>query len=134
MPHKEHYRVNLPHYQQSGQAYFITWCLKDAVPAHALKRYTDELKNLKLQINGCGGFKSAAGKVVTLSDRQAGESSNFTADWNRQDPGSSDSGKADSLPEGQAGNPLLNTADQSRQHVGASDSDANMLRIGVRST
>lgn len=98
MPHNEHYRLNLPHYQQPGQAYFVTWCLKDAVPAHALKRYAEKLKILKTQINGCGGFQSAAGKVVTLSVRQASESSNFTADWNRQDPGSSDSGKADSNP------------------------------------
>lgn len=51
MPHKEHYRHTLPHYQQPGQAYFVTWCLKNAVPAHALKKYTQQLSILKSQLN-----------------------------------------------------------------------------------
>jgi hypothetical protein len=55
MPHKEEYRINLPHFQQPGQAYFITWCLNEAVPKHALKRYTDELKLLKLLIEDATG-------------------------------------------------------------------------------
>jgi len=40
---KESYKHTLPHFQQPGQAYFVTWCLKDSVPKKALKRYTDEL-------------------------------------------------------------------------------------------
>jgi putative transposase len=51
---KEFYRHALPHFQQSGQAYFITWSLKDAVPKKALKRYTDELEKLRLQIKSYG--------------------------------------------------------------------------------
>lgn len=43
---KESYKHTLPHFQQSGQAYFVTWCLKDSVPKKALKRYTDELELL----------------------------------------------------------------------------------------
>jgi REP element-mobilizing transposase RayT len=43
---KESYKHALPHFQQPGQAYFVTWCLKDAVPKKALKRYTDELELL----------------------------------------------------------------------------------------
>lgn len=46
---KEHYRHILPHYQLPGQAYFVTWCLKDAIPPKALKRYTQKLEELKNQ-------------------------------------------------------------------------------------
>ena len=41
----------LPHFQQPGQAYFVTWSLKDAVPEKALKRYSDQLEILKSQID-----------------------------------------------------------------------------------
>ncbi len=71
MPHKEHYRLNLPHFQQPGQAYFVTWCLKDAVPKHALKRYTEELQILKSRIG-------EAGKAVSKPLLKP-------VDWNRQD-------------------------------------------------
>ena len=40
----------LPHYQPSGQAYFVTWSLKDAVPPKALVEYTDKLHDLYSQI------------------------------------------------------------------------------------
>jgi len=55
---KEFYRHLLPHFQQPGQAYFVTWSLKDAVPKKALKRYSRELEMLRLQIKSYG----AAGK------------------------------------------------------------------------
>ncbi len=51
MERKEHYRQQLPHFQQPGQAYFVTWCLKDAVPPKALIRYSDELSLLKSQLS-----------------------------------------------------------------------------------
>jgi REP element-mobilizing transposase RayT len=47
---KESYKHNLPHFQQPGQAYFITWILKDAVPAKAFPRYSVQLGQLKNQI------------------------------------------------------------------------------------
>ena len=50
MEKKEFYRHYLPHYQQPGQAYFITWSLKDAVPAKALHSYTLQLEMLKSHI------------------------------------------------------------------------------------
>lgn len=50
MEKKEYYRRTLPHFQQPGQAYFVTWNLKDAVPAKALARYTRKLDELKAQI------------------------------------------------------------------------------------
>ncbi len=43
---KESYKHTLPHFQQPGQAYFVTWCLKNSVPKKALKRYTNELELL----------------------------------------------------------------------------------------
>ncbi len=47
MEKKEFHRANLPHYQQPGQAYFVTWNLQDAIPAKALKDYTEKLKQLR---------------------------------------------------------------------------------------
>jgi REP element-mobilizing transposase RayT len=58
MEKKESYRHALPHFQQPGQAYFVTWCLKDAVPKKALARYATELEKLGAAISGCGDFKS----------------------------------------------------------------------------
>ena len=51
MQKKESYRHILPHYQLPGQAYFDTWCLKDAVPAKIVKKYSPKLSLLKLQID-----------------------------------------------------------------------------------
>lgn len=47
---KEFYRHRLPHFQQSGQAYFVTWSLKDAIPKNALKRYSDQLEFIQSNI------------------------------------------------------------------------------------
>jgi len=46
MEKKEFYRHALPHFQKPGQAYFITWVLKDAVPPKALDSYKLKLNNL----------------------------------------------------------------------------------------
>jgi len=51
MEKKESYRQHLPHFQQAGQAYFVTWCLKDAVPPKALENYSIHLKQLHSQID-----------------------------------------------------------------------------------
>jgi putative transposase len=50
MEKKESYRHILPHFQQPGQAYFVTWNLKDAVPPKALARYTQKLEMLRREI------------------------------------------------------------------------------------
>lgn len=50
MEKKEHYRNILPHFQQPGQAYFITWCLQNSIPPRALERYTQKLDELKTEI------------------------------------------------------------------------------------
>ncbi len=49
MQKKEHYKHLLPHFQQPGQACFVTWSLKDAIPKKALKRYSQQLEILKSQ-------------------------------------------------------------------------------------
>lgn len=51
MEKKESYRRHLPHFQQSGQTYFVTWCTKDAVPPKALESYTQQLKRLRSEID-----------------------------------------------------------------------------------
>lgn len=50
MEKKESYRHILPHFQQPGQAYFVTWNLKDAIPPKALARYTQKLEMLRNEI------------------------------------------------------------------------------------
>jgi putative transposase len=52
MQKKEFYRHILPHFQQPGQAYFITWNLKDAVPPKALARYSQMMEQIKASIPG----------------------------------------------------------------------------------
>lgn len=54
VPPREHFRRALPHYQQPGQAYFLTIMLSGAIPKKALADYsqkleliTDNLKFLK---------------------------------------------------------------------------------------
>jgi REP element-mobilizing transposase RayT len=90
MEKKEFYKHNLPHFQQPGQAYFITWSLKDAVPKKALIRYTRKLELLKSQIAGAG---AAVSKPPDFKKRGSESAS----------PGCSESGAANSLPEVQTG-------------------------------
>jgi len=50
MEKKEAYRHMLPHFQQQGQAYFVTWSLIDAIPPKALEDYTRQLKQITSSI------------------------------------------------------------------------------------
>ncbi len=50
MEKKESYRHILPHFQQPGQTYFVTWNLHGSIPVKALARYTSELDLYKSQI------------------------------------------------------------------------------------
>jgi putative transposase len=47
---KEFYRSNLPHFQQPGQIYFVTWNLKDAIPSKLFTEYSNKSSELKSQI------------------------------------------------------------------------------------
>jgi REP element-mobilizing transposase RayT len=69
MEKKEAYRQILPHYQQPGQAYFVTWNLKDAIPPKALSRYSLQLAKLKLQITGAANSDSP--KIYCNSEIEA---------------------------------------------------------------
>ena len=51
MEKKEFHRANLPHFQQPGQAYFVTWNLQDAIPAMALKDYFEKLSEIRSSID-----------------------------------------------------------------------------------
>ena len=64
MEKKEFYQHYLPHFQQPGQAYFVTWCLKDAVPAKALLAYTQKLNLLKSQILSLGSANSDSPIII----------------------------------------------------------------------
>lgn len=50
MEKKESYKNILPHFQQPGQSYFVTWSLYDAIPPKALARYSSELEMLTSRI------------------------------------------------------------------------------------
>ena len=51
MEKKEYHRRHLPHFQQPGQEYFVTWCIKDAVPPKALESYSTQLMNISSEID-----------------------------------------------------------------------------------
>jgi len=51
MERKLYYRRHLPHFQHPGQEYFVTWCIKDAVPPKALERYSKQLKEASNRID-----------------------------------------------------------------------------------
>ncbi len=66
MERKEAYRNNLPHFQQPGQSYFVTCCLKDAVPPKSLNVYRNGLENLKNQIAFFSEQKASEDKINQL--------------------------------------------------------------------
>ena len=63
---KESYRHILPHYQQPGQAYFVTWCLKDAIPPKAMARYTWQLDVIRFQIETAEKLKKEKNIIEDL--------------------------------------------------------------------
>ncbi|MDX1285081.1 MAG: transposase [Draconibacterium sp.] len=69
MQKKESYKHILPHFQQPGQAYFVTWCLKDAVPEKAVRLYSKKVELLKHQIDARDGrdqkFSTSGETAVT---------------------------------------------------------------------
>jgi REP element-mobilizing transposase RayT len=65
MKRKEAYKNILPHFQQPGQAYFVTWILKDSVPPKALFHYTQKLKILKARIQF---YKEQNDKKETINE------------------------------------------------------------------
>jgi REP element-mobilizing transposase RayT len=48
---KEFYRSKLPHYQQPGQVYFVTWNLKDAIPKKVISEYQDLVYQSKKELD-----------------------------------------------------------------------------------
>jgi len=94
MTKKESYRHILPHFQQSGQAYFITWNLKDAIPLKALHRYSSQLEILKSQLKSCnpGGAANSDSLIQKCGSESAspGNSSSqsaepkINADWTQR--------------------------------------------------
>ena len=65
MEKKEFYHHMLPHFQQPGQAYFITWNLRNAIAPKALIRYTQKLALIKSQMEGFGPKITESSSGVT---------------------------------------------------------------------
>ena len=66
MERKEFYRQDLPHFQQPGQAYFVNWSLKDAIPPKALLFYTKKMEMLKSQICGLESAGMSPSEIAKL--------------------------------------------------------------------
>jgi putative transposase len=49
-PRKEHYRRKLPHFQQPGQWYSVTFTLAGAMPKRAMDRYSSELQMARTRL------------------------------------------------------------------------------------
>jgi putative transposase len=49
-PHKEHYRRKLPHFQQPGQWYSVTFTLAGAIPKGTMERYSSQLYIARTQL------------------------------------------------------------------------------------
>ncbi|HHT22545.1 MAG TPA: hypothetical protein GXZ87_04425 [Bacteroidales bacterium] len=50
MEKKEYYRGNLPHFQQPGQSYFVTWVLHDAIPIGSMAKLSLKLSEINEKI------------------------------------------------------------------------------------
>ena len=105
MEKKEYYKHILPHFQQPGQAYFVTWILKDAIPPHALKRYADKLAILKSQIDAGGAVSNRRNnRGYNLHHPDEPPESNFGTPG----AGAADSIRRNSTVENRATQSLLN--------------------------
>ncbi len=68
MNKKEFHRANLPHYQQPGQAYFITWNLQNAIPAKALKESGKKLILIKVSVDFAEKTKQSPEQINALKN------------------------------------------------------------------
>ena len=63
---KEHYRLHLPHFHTPGQQFFVTWCLKNAVPSKAFEKYSMELEHLKAKIYSYKSRKTSDESIANV--------------------------------------------------------------------
>lgn len=75
MGKKEFYHHILPHFQQPGQTYFVTWNLRNAIVPKALIRYTHKLALIKAQMENCSSrnaesFKSIVNETALTSTNE----------------------------------------------------------------
>ncbi len=66
MEKKEFYKHMLPHYQQPGQEYFITWSLIDAIPPKAFEDYTKQMSLLQAEVEFERNNKAAEAVLAKL--------------------------------------------------------------------
>ena len=79
---KKFHRYNLPHFQQPGQAYFVTWSLKDAVPAKAFQSYTLKMEAVKNRISLLKQNKSSDGCILNLEQEYHAERRKYIKAYN----------------------------------------------------
>ena len=65
-PKKEHYRGNLPHFQQPGQWYSVTCSLLGAMPKGAMKKYAFQLEIAKENLTLVKANKSTQKELETV--------------------------------------------------------------------
>ncbi|PRZ01043.1 transposase IS200 family protein [Marinilabilia salmonicolor] len=63
---KEQYRHRLPHFHTPGQDFFITWSLKNAIPAHAFEKYSLQLESAKTKIEQARKKEGEVSKIDYL--------------------------------------------------------------------
>ena len=68
MNKKEFHRANLPHYQKPGQAYFITWNLKNGIHAKAMKEYGEKLTQIKVSVDFAEKTKQSSEQINALKN------------------------------------------------------------------
>ena len=64
MQKKEHYRGNLPHFQQPGQCYFITCSLLGAIPKSKMRQLSIDLETAKTKLLHISGEFSDSNPII----------------------------------------------------------------------
>lgn len=77
MKKKEQYRRHLPHFQQSGQEYFITARLKNSMPPKALAQRSAILEKLKTDIGLIKSDKTKERELIHLKRAYQVERNNY---------------------------------------------------------
>lgn len=89
-PKKEHYRRKLPHYQQPGQWYSVTFSLAGAMPKGAMHKYSVQLETARTRMEELRSRESEfPGIGISKSDAnlRLGKSKSQSSVWESRSPG-----------------------------------------------
>jgi putative transposase len=90
-PRKEHYRGKLPHFQQPGQWYSVTFTLAGAMPKGAMDRYSQILENAHYRLEELQKQQPEGGLSRVVGFPKFGD----TSTWESRRPGEADFPKSD---------------------------------------